>query len=139
MTTMTQNALDPPRAQRPRSSRRRIVAIVAGVAIAIGVTFALVQALHPANAGRDGSGGRGGFDRAAFSGNGGATPEPPPAVTPETAATTTANIRAAQRAAESPALAVHPVQVATVSPPAGRPARGLGVTHSNVQIGPSDG
>lgn len=139
MTTTTQNALDPPRARRPRPPHRRIVAIVVGVVIAVGVIFALVHFLHPAAAGRDGAGGRDGFDRAGFSGSGGATPEPPPAVTPETAATTSANIKAAQRAAESPALAAHPVQVATVSPPAGRPARGLGVTHSDVQIGPSDG
>ena len=139
MTTMTQNALDPPRARRSGLPHRRIAAIVVGVVIAVGVIFALAQILHPGAAGRDGAGSRGGFDRTAFAGSRGATPEPPPAVTPETAATTSANIKAAQRAAESPALAAHPVQVASVSPPAGPPARGLGVTHSAVEVGPSDG
>jgi hypothetical protein len=43
------------------------------------------------------------------------------------------------KAARSPALEPHPVQVAAVSPPAGPVASGLGVTHSKNEVGPSDG
>ena len=117
-----------------------MAAIVVGLVIAVGVIFAVVHVMTPPSAGRGGFGGAGGFEGAGFNrGGGGPTPEPPPAVTAEAAATTTANIRAAQRAADSPALASHPVQVAAVSPPAGPPARGLGVTRKVEQVGPSDG
>ena len=138
---MTHNALDPAPLRRSNPPHRRIAAIVVGVVIAVGVIFALVHFLHPAApAGRGGAGGAGGFEAAGFSrGGGGATTEPPPAVTAEAAAATTANLKAAQRAADSPALANHPVQVAAVSPPAGPPARGLGVTHKVEQVGASDG
>ena len=139
---MTHNALDPAPLRRSNPPHRRIAAIVVGVVIAVGVVFALVHFLHPAApAGRAGFGAAGSVEGAGFSrgGGGGAATEPPPAVTAEAAAATTANLRAAQRAADSPALANHPVQVAAVSPPAGPPARGLGVTHPTPQIGPSDG
>ncbi len=133
---MTHNALNPPPFRRARPPHRRIVAIVVGAVIAVGVIFAVMHVMTPPSAGRGASG----FAGAGFSrGGGGPTPEPPPAVTAEAAATTTANIKAAQRAADSPALATHPVQVAAVSPPAGPPARGLGVTRRVEQVGPSDG
>ena len=136
---MSENALDPPPVRRARPKRRPIAVILAGVVIAVGVIFAVLHFMHPADAGRGGPGGRGGFDRTAFAG-GGPTPEPPPAVSESSAAAMQANLQAMQRAADSPALKTHPVQVAAVSPPAGAPARGLGVTHSTTQqVGPSDG
>jgi hypothetical protein len=132
---MTDNALDPPPARRPRASRRRIALILVGVVIAAGVTFTIgkVVFFHPAQ------NGPGGFDRAAFARSSGPAPTPPPAVSPETAEKTKADIAALHRAASSPALEPKPVQVATVSPPAGPVASGLGVNRSRSQIGPSDG
>lgn len=129
---MTENALDPPPAKRARTGRR-IVAIVIGVIVAAGVIFALDRMVfqHPA--------GRAGMDRAAFARGRGPMPNPPPAVAPAVAAATRANIRAAQRAAESPALVAHPVQVASVSPPAGPPPSGIGVTRSGTSVGPAAG
>jgi hypothetical protein len=89
--------------------------------------------LHPATEGPAAA--RAGFER----GQGGAsTPiQPPPAVTPQAAAQTQANLAAMQRAANAPGLAAGHVQVATVSPPAGRAPSGAGVTSTSV--GPSDG
>ena len=133
---MTDNALDPPPARRSKASGRRIALIVVGVVIAIGVIFtvAKVAFFHPQ------TDGRGGVDRAAFSrGAAGPAPTPPPAVTPEAAEKTKANIAAMHRAASSPALVPGSVQVATVSPPAGRGPSGIGVNRSRKAPEPSDG
>ena len=132
---MTDNALDPPPARRPKPSQRRIVLILVGVVIAVGVALTIGNALfnHPA------PGGRGGFDRAAFSRNSGPAPTPPPAISPEAAEKTKANIEAMHRAASAPELEPRSVQVATVSPPAGPRASGIGVGRPRVQVEPSDG
>jgi hypothetical protein len=129
---MTENALDPPPARRPKAPRRRIALIVASAVIVVGAAVAIGNGLlnHPAPRA---------FDRAAFGRGSGPTPTPPPAVSPETAEKTKAAIAAMHKAAASPALEPRPVQVATVSPPAGPAASGLGVTRSHGGVAPSDG
>jgi hypothetical protein len=128
---MTENALDPPPARRPKP-RLRIALIVAGAVVVVGAAIVIGNGAfnHPAP---------GAFDRAAFSRGSGPTPTPPPAVSPETAEKTKADIAALHRAAASPALEPKSVQVATVSPPAGPVASGLGVTRSHNEVRPSDG
>ena len=76
-----------------------------------------------------------GFERG--QGSSGAQVQPPPAVTPQVAAQTQANLDAMQRAANAPGLTATHTQVAAVSPPAGRAPSGAGVT--NTSVGSSDG
>ena len=130
----TDNALDPPPVRRRtgRAPYRRTAAIVAGVVIALAVIFVIGQIVlkHPAVDAQKASFQRGGAATAV---------QPPPAVAPKLAAQTSANIHAMQRAANSPALAARPVQVASVSPPAGPAPSGVGVVRSKTSIGPSAG
>ena len=132
----TDNALDPPpiRRRTGRVPYPRLAAIVAGVVIAGAGIFAIghIVLQHPAG---QADAQRGGFQRGASAG----TVQAPPAVAPRLAAETTANIRALQRAANSPALAARPVQVASVSPPAGPAPSGAGLAPSRASIGPSAG
>jgi hypothetical protein len=132
----TDNALDPPPARR-RTGRvpfPRIAAVVAGVVVVAAAIFVVVHLIGPKpNDQREAM--RAAFARGASS----AQVQTPPAVTPEQAAQTQANLAALQRAADSPALAVHPTQVSTVSPLAGRAPSGTGVTPSSNSVGPADG
>jgi len=133
----TDNALDPPPARR-RTGRvpfPRVAALIAGVVIVIAVIFVVVHLVGlRANERREAM--RAAFERGASSS---AQVQPPPAVTPQQAAQAQANLDALQRAADSPALAVHPTQVSTVSPLAGRAPSGTGVTPSSNSVGPADG
>ena len=131
-----ENALDPPPLRR-RSGRApypRIAAIVVGVVVAVAAIFAIGQIVlkHPAAA-----------DQAQAAGaqrSGAATAvQPPPAVSAKDTAQTTANLQAQQKAANAPALAAHPVQVASVSPPAGPAPSGPGVTRSRASTDLSAG
>ncbi len=135
MTTV--NALDPAPVRRRAGKARtpRVAAIVIGVVIAAAVIFAVIHIVtqHPGPAN---DAGRASFER----GGGSSSPsqvQAPPAVTPEAAARSQANLAALQRAANAPGLAASHVQVATVSPPGGRPPSGAGVTNSSV--GPASG
>lgn len=130
---MTDNALDPPPARRTgRVPRRRAAAIAVGIVVV--VVFVLVVGRfvlhHPAADSRA---------RHGFGGAGVAQVQTPPAVSPAAAAQTRADLRAAQRTAESPVLGRRRVQVATVSPPAGAPPSGVGVDPSRASIGPAAG
>jgi hypothetical protein len=132
----TDNALDPAPVRRRtgRAPYRRIAAIVAGVAIAVVVVLVIVHMVFKPPNQQDAA-------RAAFARGGGgsqAQVTPPPAVTPASAAQANANLQALQKAANSPALAATPVQVSTVSPPAGPAPKGDGVTASAASVGPAD-
>ena len=129
-----ENALDPPpfRRRSGRGPYPRIAAIVIAVVVVVAVVFAISQIVlkHPAAPTPEA-----GAQRGAAS----SVVQPPPAVSAKETAQTTANIRALQQAANAPALAVHPVQVASVSPPAGPAPRGPGVTRSKASIDLSAG
>ena len=130
----TDNALDPPpvRKRSGRAPYRRTAAIVAGVVIAVALIFVIGKiVLKPPAADTQ----HAGFQRSAAA----STVQAPPAVAPKVAAETRANIHALQRAANSPALAARPVQVASVSPPAGPAPTGAGVVRSKTTIGPAAG
>ena len=129
-----ENALDPPpfRGRSGRAPYPRIAAIVVAVVVVVAVVFAISQIVlkHPAAPTPEAGAQRGAASSVA---------QPPPAVSAKETAQTTANIRALQQAANAPALAVHPVQVASVSPPAGPAPRGPGVTRSKASIDLSAG
>jgi hypothetical protein len=130
---MTDNALDPlPRRRSGRVPYPRIAAIVVGVVIAVGLVFVIGHIVfnHPA---AEQAPMNAGFGR------GGASAPTPPAVAPAQAAQANANLRALQKAAESPALMARSSQVATVSPPAGPPPGGVGVVPSRSTVGPGAG
>jgi hypothetical protein len=131
----TDSALDPPPARRRTGQvpYRRIAAIVVGVAIAVVVILVIVHMVFQAPNQQEAM-------RAAFARGGAssAPATPPPAVTPASAAQANANLQALQKAANAPALAANPVQVSTVSPPAGPPPKGDGVTASAASVGPAN-
>ena len=135
---MTDNALDPPPASRRAALSRQ--ARIAGLITAAFIVVALVVVVGrmvlqpPALANRGGAG------DAAFSRSSAAfAPNTPPAVTPALAETTAANLRAMHWAASASTLAARPLQVASVSPPAGPPPSGVGVIPSRASIGPAAG
>ena len=99
--------------------------------VAVAVVFALGQMVlnHPAAPAP-----AAGSQRGASS-----TVQPPPAVSAKDTAQTKANIQALQQAANAPALAAHPVQVASVSPPAGPAPSGPGVSRSKASTDLSAG
>ena len=127
-----ENALDPPpfRRRSGRAPYPRLAAIVAAVVVVAALVFAISQIVlkHPAAPTPEA-----GAQRGAAS----SVVQPPPAVSAKETAQAAANLRAQQQAANAPALAVHPEQVASVSPPAGPPPRGPGVTRSKASIDPS--
>ena len=131
---MTDNALDPPPVRRRRGQvpYPKIAAIVTGVVIVAGLVFVIghIMFSHPALQGAP--------SQASFGRSGSSAPaEPPPAVPPAQAAQASANLKALQQAANSPALAARPGQVATVSPPAGPAPNGVGVVPARVSVGPA--
>ncbi len=131
----TDNALDPPPARRRagQTLSPRIAAVLLGVVVAVAVIFAIGRTVLQKPAGPAAA------QPASFHGGGSAPVQTPPAVAPKLAAETRANIQAMHRAASSPALAARPVQVASVSPPAGPAPTGVGVVRSKAYIGPSAG
>jgi hypothetical protein len=132
----TDNALDPAPVRRraDRAPYRRIAAIVVGLAIAVVVILVIVHMVFQKPNQQEAM--RAGFARGAGSQ---AQVTPPPAVTPASAAQANANLQALQKAANSPALAATPVQVSTVSPPAGPAPKGDGVSASAASVGPANG
>lgn len=130
------NALDPPPARRAsgRAPYQRTAAIVIGAAIAVVVLVVVFNMVfrHPTLQANATPAGFGRGSRAS-------QVQPPPAVSPATVAQGRANLSALQRAANSPSLAARAVQVASVSPPAGPPPRGVGVNPSRSAVGPAAG
>jgi hypothetical protein len=132
----TDNALDPLPARR-RTGRvpyPRIAAIVAGLAIAVVVILVIAHMVFQKPNQQEAM--RAGFARGAGSS---AQVTTPPAVTPASAAQASANLQALQQAADAPALAATPVQISTVSPPAGPAPKGDGVTAAEASVGPANG
>ena len=134
----TANALDPlPVGRRVgRAPFPRTAAVIASVVVAALAILATAYIVF-GHAKTQTETARTGFDRGGASSQ--SVPPPPPAVTAQTTAQTQSNLAALQRAANAPGLAARSVQVATVSPPAGRVPSGVGVTPQSTSVGPSAG